>query len=61
MRKSGAVGDVSKTFSCSFTMHATLPQLIAAIVAAGPGDAAIQAPLPGETTSAYDALGGCLP
>jgi hypothetical protein len=41
-------------------MHGTLSQLISVWTAAGTDDP-IQRPLPGVTTSAYDALGGCLP
>jgi hypothetical protein len=40
-------------------MHGTMAQLVSALAA--PGADAIQTPLPGVTTSAYDALGGCLP
>lgn len=56
----GALAETSKAFRCDFTMHGTLSQLISVWTAAGTDDP-IQRPLPGVTTSAYDALGGCLP
>ena len=56
--KTGAVTPTSKTFACPVAMHGTLGQLATALTA--PGDA-IRQPLPGMTTSTYDALSGCLP
>jgi hypothetical protein len=57
--KTGADVPTTKTFSCPIAMHGTMAQLVSALAA--PGADAIQTPLPGVTTSAYDALGGCLP
>ncbi|HUJ62907.1 MAG TPA: hypothetical protein VLX92_30600 [Kofleriaceae bacterium] len=57
---SGALDVTSRTFHCAIAMKSTLAQLIATITATGTDDP-IQRALPGETTSAYDALGGCLP
>ena len=56
----GAQQITASTFKCPVTMKGTLSQLIDTITAPGTDDA-IQRPLPGMTTSAYDALGGCLP
>ncbi len=57
--KTGADVPTTKTFSCPIPMHGTMAQLVSALTA--PGVDAIQTPLPGVTTSAYDSLGGCLP
>ncbi len=57
---SGALSVTSKSFNCGLPVHGTLSQLISTLTAAGTTDP-IQRPLPGATTSAYDALGGCLP
>ncbi|HEY4240821.1 MAG TPA: hypothetical protein VGM88_13455 [Kofleriaceae bacterium] len=53
----GAITENLHTWTCPFTVGGTLSQLITTWTT---GDA-IQNPLPGKTTSAYDALGGCLP
>ena len=58
--KTGAVDVTAKTFSCPFSVHGTVPQLVTTMTAAGT-DNPIQRALPGSTASAYDALGGCLP
>ncbi|HTR55909.1 MAG TPA: hypothetical protein VMJ10_34775 [Kofleriaceae bacterium] len=57
----GSVAETSKTFVCPVAMTGTLSQLLDSVLAPGTSDDAVQRPLPGETTSAYDALGGCLP
>jgi len=57
----GSVVETSKTFVCTVPVKGTLSQLLDSVLAPGTGDDAIQRPLPGETTSAYDDLGGCLP
>src|SRR3569623_546410 len=56
----GAQQITASTFQCPVPMKGTLSQLSDTITAPGTDDA-IQRPLPGMTTSAYDALGGCLP
>lgn len=56
----GALDVTSRSFRCALPVHGTLAQLIAVWTAPSTTDA-IQRPLPGQTTSAYDALGGCLP
>jgi hypothetical protein len=58
--KTGADAPTTKTFACPIAFHGTLGQLATSLTAAGTQDA-IHRPLPGMTTSAYDALGGCLP
>ncbi|MDB4954418.1 MAG: hypothetical protein JWO36_1987 [Myxococcales bacterium] len=58
--KTGALNETSKSFRCNVAVKGTLSQLITTLTAPGTVDA-IQRPLPGVTTSAYDALGGCLP
>jgi hypothetical protein len=59
----GAVGETSQGFRCNVAMKGTLPQLITTLTGAAPPDGSdpIDRALPGETTSAYDALGDCLP
>ncbi|HEY1557738.1 MAG TPA: hypothetical protein VGF94_23060 [Kofleriaceae bacterium] len=57
----GSLDETSQSFVCTVAVDATLSQLLSSVLAPGTGDDAIQRPLPGETTSAYDALGGCLP
>lgn len=56
----GALAPTSQSFSCPFTIHGTISQLITTLTASGSTDA-IRRPLPGVTTTAYDALLGCLP
>ena len=56
----GTLSETSKNFRCTVPVKGTLPQLVAVLTAAGPQPASDRI-LPGETTSAYDALGGCLP
>jgi hypothetical protein len=56
----GAQQITASTFKCPVTMKGTLSQLINVITAAGT-DQPINRPLPGMTTSAYDALLGCMP
>ncbi len=58
--KAGALAEVSRSFHCKLPVKGTLAQLVTTLTGAGTGDP-IQRPLPGETSSAYDALGGCLP
>ena len=48
------------TFKCPVAMKGTLSSFIGVLTAAGT-DQPINRPLPGMTTSAYDALLGCLP
>jgi hypothetical protein len=58
--RAGTLDATHRTFRCEFDVAGTLPQLIDTLTAPGPTDA-IRRPLPGLTTSAYDALaGGCL-
>jgi hypothetical protein len=56
----GSVNETSRTFRCAVPVKATLAQLADTWVAAGTDDA-LHRTLPGSTTTAYDALGGCLP
>lgn len=56
----GSVDATSRTFRCALPVKGTLAQLADTWLAAGTDDA-IHRPLPGTTTTAYDALGGCLP
>jgi hypothetical protein len=57
----GALAVTSKSFACTVSMRGTPSQLISVLTAAGT-DNPIQRPLPGETTSAYDAIANnCLP
>lgn len=56
----GFLDVTSKTFRCPVAVNGTISQLISTLTATGTTDA-INRPLPGKTTSAYDALGGCLP
>ncbi len=58
--KGGALDETSQTFRCTLPVHGTIAQLVATWSGSGTEDA-IHRPLPGATTSAYDALGGCLP
>jgi hypothetical protein len=59
--KTGALDVTSNSFACTVAMKGTLSQLIGVLNAAGT-DNPIQRPLPGETTSAYDAISNnCLP
>ena len=57
---SGALDVTSQSFRCAVPVHGTLSQLITTLTTTGLADP-IQRPLPGGTTSAYDALAGCLP
>jgi hypothetical protein len=57
----GTESVTSQTWRCDFTMHGTLPQLIAVWTGTDPANDVIHRPLPGVITSAYDALLGCLP
>lgn len=60
--KTGAVTPETKTWTCPIAMHGTIAQLATMLTTPPVGTTnAIQRPLPGMTTSAYDALGGCLP
>jgi hypothetical protein len=57
---SGTQQITASTFKCPVTMKGTLSQFIGVITAPGT-DEPINRPLPGMTTTAYDALLGCLP
>ena len=57
----GALATTSGSFSCPFTIHGTLNQLITTLTATDTTTDAIRRPLPGVSTTAYDALLGCLP
>jgi hypothetical protein len=65
--KTGTLVPNTKSFKCPVTMHGTIGQLISVINAPPSAQNSsgfvevIQRPLPGMTTSLYDALGGCLP
>jgi hypothetical protein len=57
--KTGAVGPTTDSWTCPVPVKGTIGQLISTL---GSSPGAIQQPLPGETTSAYDAIGNnCLP
>ncbi len=56
----GALDATSHTWTCPVTVHGTLSQLITTLTDSEP-TAPIDRPLPGTTSSAYDAIGGCLP
>ena len=57
----GALDVTSKSFVCPVAMKGTLSELIGVLNGSGT-DNPIQRPLPGETTSAYDAIANnCLP
>jgi hypothetical protein len=56
----GAQQITASTFKCPVTVHGTLSKLLDVLTAPGT-DRPIDRPLPGMTTSAYDALHGCLP
>ena len=64
---SGALVPNIKSFKCPIAMHGSISQLISVINAPPSAQNSsgfveiIQRPLPGMTTSMYDALGGCLP
>lgn len=58
--KTGAINITARTFSCKIPVSGTVKSWMAALTAAGP-QTSLQRPLPGQTTSIYDALGGCLP
>lgn len=58
--KKGIESATSQTFRCNVTMHGNLSQFMDVINVVSPEDP-IHRALPGMTTSAYDALGGCLP
>jgi hypothetical protein len=60
VKTSGALEQDSRTWACPMTMKGTISQLITTLTAPGTTDA-IQRPLPGVTSTAYDALLGCLP
>jgi hypothetical protein len=59
--RNGAEDVTSKSFACNVPVKGTLSQLITVLTATDPTTDAIRRPLPGTTTTAYDALGGCLP
>jgi hypothetical protein len=56
----GNVKVTTKPFACPVAVTGTVEELVSTLTAPG-SVAAIQRPLPGMTTSAYDAIGGCLP
>jgi hypothetical protein len=56
----GALQETSNTFRCNVAIHGTLSQLLETLTAPGTTEA-INRSLPGVTTTAYDALLGCLP
>jgi hypothetical protein len=56
----GAQQITASTFKCPVTMRGTLSTLIDVLTSTGTEEP-IHRKLPGLTTSAYDALGGCLP
>jgi hypothetical protein len=56
----GTVRVSAKTFTCKLPVNGTVKQLMDTLLAPGT-TSAIDRPLPGGTTTAYDALGGCLP
>ncbi|NVB81760.1 MAG: hypothetical protein HOV81_25420 [Kofleriaceae bacterium] len=56
----GAQQITASTFKCPVMMHGTLSQLLDVLTAPGT-DQPINRPLPGMTTSAYEALLDCLP
>jgi len=57
--KTGAVSFDAKTWTCPVAVKGTMAQLVATLATSSD---AIHATLPGETTSAYDAIGtNCLP
>ena len=56
----GVLVETSRSFTCPVAVHATLPELITTLTAAGT-EVAIHRPLPGGTGTAYDSLLGCLP
>ncbi len=58
--KTGTVTSHAKTFTCKFTVNGTMDTLLDTLMAASVTDP-LQTPLPGVTTTIYDALGGCLP
>jgi hypothetical protein len=51
----------AKTWSCPVPVKGTMSQLVATLTSTSNPQKPIDRPLPGQTTSAYDALGGCLP
>jgi hypothetical protein len=51
----------AKTWSCPVPVKGTMSQLVTTLTSTTDTTDPIHRPLPGETTSAYDALGGCLP
>jgi hypothetical protein len=55
----GTVNATTKTAVCPVPVKGTVEELVSALTAPGTEDA-VHRTLPGETTSAYDALGGCL-
>jgi len=59
----GAIAATAHTWSCPFQVSGTLSQLITTWTQTLPpgSEDPIHRALPGETTSAYDALAGCLP
>ena len=61
--KTGKLVETVQTWKCPVAVKGTLPALITTLTAALPpgSPVPIDRALPGETTSAYDALGGCLP
>ena len=56
----GVVTPVARTWTCPVAMHGTIAQLTTSLTAPTAPDA-IHRPLPGMTTSAYDAITTCLP
>ncbi len=58
--QSGVLDETTRTFRCDIAVKGTISQLLTTLTAPGTQDA-INRPLPGMTTSAYDALAsGCL-
>lgn len=56
----GAITPTSQTWTCPVTVHGTLSQLITTLTDTEATDP-IDRPLPGTTSSAYDAISGCVP
>lgn len=54
----GALTVSKPTFDCHFTVDARASKLVSVLAAPG-SDTALQRPLPGGTTSIYDAIGEC--
>jgi hypothetical protein len=54
----GALTISKPTFQCHFTADTRVPKLVSTLLAPG-SDPALRRPLPGGTTSIYDAIGEC--